>query len=63
MHKYMIALAGLLGVVGMTLSVIMLISAFRFSEWGRVFLYFLTLVICAEATIVCFGKLFKGNKD
>lgn len=40
-----------LGIVGSIASVAMLISAFRFMEWGRVLLYFMATAVSAEVLI------------
>lgn len=50
-------LLALLGLVGAVLSLTMLISAVQFSEWGRVVLYSVTMAVCIEMAVVCFGKM------
>jgi len=49
----------LLGIIGVIASVVMLVSAVRFMEWGRVLLYFVTMVISGEVLIWSALKLRK----
>ena len=51
-------LLGLIGIVGMVLSLIMFISAIRFHELGRVVLYLVTAVVCLEMIILSLLKAF-----
>lgn len=51
-----------IGIVGAALSVAMLISAIRFSEWGRVVLYSVTLAVCVEFAVMNILSL-KPNKS
>ncbi len=54
-------LLGLIGIVGMVLSVIMFISAIRFHEIGRVILYLVTAVVCLEMTVLSLMKALPKN--
>ncbi len=49
-NKIVSVLLALIGIVGAVLSVVMLITAIQFSEWGRVILYCVTLAVCVELT-------------
>ncbi len=51
-NKVVSVLLALIGIVGAVLSVVMLISAIAFSEWGRVVLYCVTLAVCVELTVL-----------
>ena len=50
-------IAVIAGVAGAVLSVVMVISAFQFSEWGRVLFYGVTMIICAEMAVLALLKL------
>lgn len=52
MRKYLYIVITLLGIVGVILSLVMLMGAFRFGEWGRFFLYVITLLIGIELSVV-----------
>lgn len=56
-------LLGIIGLAGTVLSVIMLVSAIRFSELGRVVLYLVTAVVCLEMTILAFMKAFPKSEQ
>ena len=51
MKKFLFAGLLLLGIIGTIASVVMLISAVQFMEWGRVLLYFMTMAVSAEVLI------------
>ena len=59
--KALLWLAVLAGAVGIGLSVTMIVSAFQFSEWGRVILYFVTAIVSLEMLLLALGKL--NNKE
>lgn len=54
-------LFALIGIAGTVLSAIMLISAIRFYELGRVVLYSVTAIICLEMTVLSLMKAFPKN--
>ena len=62
MRKAIFIVISLVGVVCAVLSVIMLISAIRFRELGRIMLYFVTLLVGIEVLCVGAAKLFGSNK-
>ena len=51
----------IIGAVGIGLSVTMIVSAFQFSEWGRVILYFVIAIVSLEMLLLALGKL--NNKE
>lgn len=53
----LLILAAVAGIVGAGLSVGMLIRAVQWSEWGRVILYSVTMVVCVEMTVLSIVKL------
>jgi len=56
-------LLALVGIAGIVLSAIMLISAIRFYELGRVVLYSVTAIICLEMTVLSLMKAFPKNEQ
>ena len=47
-------------IIGVIASVVMLLSAIRFMEWGRVIAYFMTAAVSVELLIWSALKLRKG---
>lgn len=63
MRKAVLVVASVIGLIGVILSLILLITAIRFGELGRTLLYFVTLLISAEMFGICLTKLFGRQKD
>ena len=63
MQKALYIILAVLGVAGAALSVGMLIAAIDAAEWGRVVLYCVTMVVCAELAILNILKLKQKNDD
>ena len=57
MRKFLLVSATIIGVLGVILSLIMSVSAIRFYELGRVLLYFITMLVCVEMSVICIMKL------
>ena len=63
MRKLLLAFGALFGFIGAILSLIMFISAIRFGEIGRVVLYFVTLLVCGELSVISLVNLFGKKQD
>ena len=51
MNKILSVILAVIGCAGAVLSIVMLISAVQFLEWGRVFFYLLLAVVSAQVGI------------
>jgi len=63
MRKFLLIALSLAGLVGVILSLIMFIAAISFCELGRIILYFITLFVCGEMSVICIIKLCKNKND
>lgn len=63
MRRFLLVLIALVGLIGVILSLIMLVTAIRFNEFGRVILYFTTLLICGEMSVIAIIKLWCKKDD
>ena len=61
--KVLFIILAAIGVIGVILSVILLISAIRFGELGRVLLYSISALVCAELAVLSVMKALSNKRD
>ena len=61
--KFLFVILAAAGVIGVILSAILLVSAIRFGELGRVLLYSVTAIVCAELAAISITKLLPKKED
>ena len=62
MKKIVCAGAAVIGLVAAVLLIILVVTAVRFSEWGRVMVYGILLLLSLELTGGCLFRVFQ-KKD
>ena len=62
MKKTLFQLLALVGAIGLIVSIVMLVSAIKFGEIGRVVVYFVLGVLCLELTVWAAVKYKKYTK-